>query len=273
MKWIWKVVFGIFAAAQAKAQIFHSPEKSVYLTGNAYSGQFTDAFSFTGNPAVLGSAKSLGLAVSGERKWMLKELAYNQLACSFPAGGGGLGLHFHHSGDAGYNESSLAIGYGKDLGKISLGLQFGYDTYDAAGYGNKTGGSVRLGLRFHPVEKVYAGMVLSSSLLGKIEKTGPERGPGNYSMGFGYELSSGVFISAQFVKETGIPGNAIVCVDYHWNDQFFAAMGVEMNAVSPFAKAGWGKNRLKVELYTNYHPARGFTPGLVLLWEGKKRPG
>ena len=92
-------------------------------------------------------------------------------------------------------------------------------------------------------------------------------------MGFGYELSSGVFISAQFVKETGIPGNAIVCVDYHWNDQFFASMGVEMNSVSPFAKAGWGKNRLKVELYTNYHPALGFTPGLVLLWEGKKRPG
>lgn len=273
MKRIWVVIVGILGAGVAETQVFHSPVKSTYQTGGAYSEQFTDAFSFTANPAVLGTTHVVRLALCAERRWMLKELDCSQLAGAFPAGGGGVGFQFRYAGDADYNESALAVDYGKDLGRISLGIQFGYETYRAAGYGNKTGGSVMLGLRFHPVEKLYAGLAIGNSLFAKKEQANPERGPGNYTMGFGYEASPMLLISIQFIKETGISLNGIACIDYRWNDQFFASLGIETNSASPYTKAGWRKNQLTVEMFAAWHPAIGFTPGLVLLWEGKKKSG
>ena len=273
MKRIWAIIFGMLGVCSAEAQVFHERVKSAYITGGAYSEQFTDAFSFTGNPAVLGTARSGRLALSAERRWMLKELDYYQLAGSFPAGSGGIGFQFHYTGDADYNESALAMAYGKNLGSVSLGLQLRYEVYHAAGYGNKPDGSVTLGLRFHPAEKLYAGLVFSSTVFERKEQANPEKGPGDYIMGFGYEASAGVLISIQFIKEAGIPLNLIGCIDYRWSDQFFASLGMETNSASPYIKAGWRKNQLTIEWFTAYHAALGFTPGLVLLWEGKKKSG
>ena len=53
MKWPWGIVFWSFHFISAGAQVFHSSVKSAYLTGGAYRAHFTDAFSFTVNPAVL----------------------------------------------------------------------------------------------------------------------------------------------------------------------------------------------------------------------------
>jgi hypothetical protein len=266
-------IFGMIGACLAEAQVFHSPAKSVYQTGNACSDQFADAFSFTANPAVLGIAKVFSMGLSMERKWMLKELDFYRLAGSFPAGGGGIGLDFHYTGDPVYNESSLAAGYGRNLGKVSAGILFRSEMDHAAGYGNKTDGSVMLGIRFHPVERFYAGLVLSNSIFERKEQVNPEKAADNYNMGLGYEASSFVFISVQFIKEAGIPLNTVTCIDYRWNDQFFASLGIEMGSASPYAKAGWGKGQLRVELFAAYHAVLGFTPGLVLLWKGKEKSG
>ena len=273
MKRVWGIFFWVFLIATGKGQVFHSPVQSAYLTGGAYSAHFTDAFSFTGNPAVLGSAKTFCLAGSSERRWMLKELDYYRMACSFSAGRGGIGLQFQYTGNPDYNETAFALSYGKDLGRIFLGLQFRYDIDHAAGYGNKEYGSALLGLRFHPSDKIYAGFAFSASFFGDAGNNRSEKAPGNYNMGFGYEASALVFISLQLEKEPGIPLNIIGCLDYRWNDQFFAAMGIASVSASPYLKAGWKKNRLTIGLFTAYHTELGFTPGLVLLWEGKNKSG
>ncbi|HEY4155405.1 MAG TPA: hypothetical protein VGM24_08250, partial [Puia sp.] len=137
MKRIWGIVIGIFIMGGTESQVFHLPVESVCLNGGAYSERFGDALSFSVNPAVLGLVKTTQAALSSERRWMLNELSYFQAAGSFPAGGGGIGIHFHFTGDAGYSESGLALGYGKSLGRISMGLQFRYDVYHLALYGNK----------------------------------------------------------------------------------------------------------------------------------------
>ncbi len=273
MKWVWLIVSGIFIVETGRAQLFHSPAKSVYLTGGAYSGQFTDAFSFTGNPAVLGSAKSLRIAISTERRWMLKELDFSRIACSFSGGHGGIGLFFQHTGDAAYQETTMALAYGKDLGRIALGIQFRYDQDRALGYGNDRNGSAVLGMRMHPAEKIYAGLVFSTWLFGNLGKRTGEKGPEEYTMGFGYEVSSFVFLSMQLEKEAGIPMNVEGSVDYRWSEQFYASVGIESNAASPFVRAGWKKNRLLIEIFAAYHVALGFTPGIALFWEGKNKAG
>ena len=122
MKWPWGIVFWSFHFISAGAQVFHSAVKSAYLTGGAYSAHFTDAFSFTVNPAVLGGEKTLRIAISSERRWMLKELAYFQMACSFSAGRGGMGFQFHYTGNSfkGHSLSNASFDYGYTFRNIHL---------------------------------------------------------------------------------------------------------------------------------------------------------
>jgi hypothetical protein len=273
MKWVCVLVSGIFIVESGRTQVFHLPAKSVYLSGGAYSGQFTDGFSFTGNPAVLGSAKNLRVAMSTERRWMLKELDFSRIACSFSAGRGGIGLSFQRAGDADYQETAMALAYGKDLGRIALGIQFCYDQDKAPGYGYDGSGSAVLGMRVNPTEKIYAGLVFNTLVFGNRNKGAGEKGPEQYAMGIGYEVSSFVFLSMQLEKEAGIPMNVEGSVDYRWSDQFYASIGIGSNAASPFARAGWKKNRLLVEIFAAYHVVLGFTPGVALFWEGKNKAG
>ncbi len=276
MKWsggIFLCSFHFICFISAESQVFHSPVKSAYLATGAYSAHFTDAFSFTGNPAVLGGEKNLRFGVSNERRWMLKELAYFQMALSFSAGGAGMGFQFHYTGNSDYNETAMAISYGRGLGRIAIGAQFRYDIYHAAGYGNLKAVSAMPGLQVHLSEKTYAGIAFSISFIGRTGIYGAEKGSGVYRMGFGYEASSLIFLSVQFEKEAGIPTNIIGCVDYRWNDQFFAAVGLASISASPYIKAGWKKNNLAVEIFTAYQVTLGFTPGLVLLWEVKNKSG
>jgi hypothetical protein len=257
-----------------EGQVFRLTENSVYMTGAVYSTHFTDAFSFTANPAELGLAQDCRAALSAECRWMLKDLACYQGAVSLPAGGGGMGLQFHYAGGPDDYESALALAYGRSLGRIDLGLQFRYDATHVAFYGNRASGSVMLGLRFHPAEKVFAGLASSVSFSGAAGRGAyPEKGPGNYSMGFGYEASEQVLISMQFLKEWGVPLNVLPCLDYRFADRFFASAGLETGSCSPYFKAGWRSDALTIEIFTAYHAVLGFTPGLVLMWEGKKRSG
>ncbi len=253
------------------AQVFHESMNSVYLTGGAYSQHFTDAFSFTANPSVLGLDRNMLLAVSTEDRWMLKELAYYQGAFSLPAGKGGLGMYFHFSGDPDYSESGISIGYGKDLGKISLGIQCAFDQEHVSYYGSRSYGSAGFGMLVHLNEKVLAGLTIGNTFLDKTAGSNPERGSGDFTMGFGYEISPEVFVSLQLRKSWDLPLEAIVSLDYRFAASFFATLGIASGSSSPYVKAGWEKGLLSVAVFTAYEIALGFTPGLVILWELKKK--
>ncbi|MDP4130184.1 MAG: hypothetical protein Q8918_08230 [Bacteroidota bacterium] len=211
------------------------------------------------------------MALSTERRWMLKDLDFSRLACSFSAGQGGMGFLFHYTGNSDYQETAMAMSYGKNLGRISLGIQFRYDQDHIPGYSTRSDGSAMLGILFHPVEKIYAGMAFSTSLFANTAYINPEKYAGNYDMGLGYEVSPMVFLSVQLEKEAGLPMNLTGCLDYRWSEQFYASAGVSSISGSPFIKAGWKKNQLTIEIFTAYHLVLGFTPGIVFFWERKNK--
>jgi hypothetical protein len=271
IKWIWIIVAGICLTTEIEGQVFHLPVKSVYPTGGAYSKRFTDGFSFTGNPAVLGSARQFSMALSTERRWLLKELDLTRMAISCSAGRGGAGLEFQYTGDLAYHEAALALAYGKNLGPIVLGLRFGLDEEQAAGYSRYGSGSAGWGLIFHPLEKLSVGWLLNVAVFATDNGRGTEKTGERYEMGLGYEISDKVFLGVRFQKEAGSLMDISGYLDYCWSQQLYASLGMETSTASPFFKAGWRKNRMTIGLFTAYHPALGFTPGLLLFWEGKNK--
>ena len=80
-----------------------------------------------------------------------------------------------------------------------------------------------------------------------------------------------LLLAFQIVKVTGLPLNVIPSLEYHYDEHFFFSFGINSNTGSPFFKSGWKKNKLCIQIYTVYETVLGFSPGLLLIWENKKK--
>jgi hypothetical protein len=265
------LIGGLFFCLNGMAQPAHISAGNTSITAGSYSLHFMDAFSFTNNPACLGSLQTFSCGLSTERKWMLEELDNNELACTFHAGKGGMGVALAYSGDADYSEQSAELAYGKNLGRTEIGVRFGYLRDQAAGYPAIGFGSAGIAIRVHVSEKLITGWEMILPVFGKAGKTDAERGPQIFRMGFGYESGPDLFLSLQVEKMSGLELNLVPEIEYCYSNQFFFSFGMITISGSPFFKAGWKKNGLCIQLYTSYESVLGFSPGLMLLWAGKNQ--
>jgi hypothetical protein len=264
---------GLLFCLNTAAQPAHLPSENGYTTAGANSNHFMDAFSFSSNPACLGGAKDLLTGMLFERKWMLQELNNVQLAISTPLGKDGLGISFQHSGDGDYSEQAAQLGYGKNLGKVDIGICFHYFLDQAAGYRAVEFGSSAVGIRFHVSDKLISGWEVGLPFFGQTGTMDPERAPQFFHMGFGYEYNPDLFLSVQVEKTAGLPLNTICSVEYRYSEQFFFSFSVNSLAGSVSFRSGWKKNRICMQIYTLYEPVLGWSPGIVLLWERKNKTG
>ena len=264
---------GLLFYLSTTAQPAHLPSEDGYITAGANSIHFTDAFSFRSNPASLGGIKDLETGMLFERKWMLPDLDNVQLAISTPLGKDGLGISFQHNGNADYSEQETELGYGKNLGKIDIGICFQYYRDQAAGYQAAGFGSSGVGIRFHVSDKLISGWEIGLPVFGQTGTIEHERAPQFYRMGFGYEYNPDLFLSVQVEKTAGLPLNTECSVEYRYSEQFFFSFWVNSLSGSVGFKSGWKKNRVSMQIYTLYEPVLGWSPGFSLLWERKNKKG
>ncbi len=269
MKWPIHFLYACIICLNGIAQPFHLQSENAYIKSGAYSTNFRDAFSFESNPACIANAKRFSLGILSERKWMLEELGSTTMAASFNLGNDGLGAMLQQSGDADYNEQSLELAYGKNLGKLRIGISFGYQLDKAAGYQGVGFGSSGIGIQFQVSEKLIMGWNLGLPVFGEAGKTHAEKGPQFFRMGFGYECRTDLFLAMEIVKSSGVPLNVISSLEYRYGEHFFFSFGLNSNTGSPYFKTGWKKNKLCIQVYTIYEQVLGFSPGLVLLWDNK----
>ena len=143
-----KLLYVFLFYLNAMGQSAHMPFTNAYINAGAYSTHFLDAFSFLSNPACLGSVKGFSSGILTERKWMLKELDSYALAATTMVGGSGLGISLQRSGDASYKEQAMELAYGKNLGRLEIGIRFNYLRDQAAAYPGLGFGSCGTGMRF-----------------------------------------------------------------------------------------------------------------------------
>jgi hypothetical protein len=264
-----KLIYGLFLCLSARGQLSHIESENSYISSGAYSKHFTDAFSFTSNPACLATIEHFQSGVLTERKWMLQELDNYKLAASFRLGNGGCGIAIQRSGDADYNELGLNLAYGKKLGRLQIGISFICLTDRVTGYKGTGFISSGIGFCFRVSEKLTTGWELGLPVSVFEGRINPEKGPQFFKMGFGYESGPDLFLSFQVEKTAGLPVNLIGYIEYRYSEQFFLAFGMNSLAGAPYFKSGWKKNRLSIEIYTLYEPVLGFSPGVALFLEGK----
>src|SRR5688500_11690551 len=195
------------------SQHLRRPMAAAYTDLGAYSINHTDVFSFTANQASLAQLKNTGIAVYGERKFLLSELNSYTAVFGLPTQSGNFGLKAGYYGFSDYNETQLGLAYGRKLGdKIDLGAQFNYNGIRIAGYGNDAALSFELGTILHLTDKLHAGIHLNNPVGGKFGKDQQEKLSSVYTVGLGYEASDKFFVSTEIIdrKSTRLNSSHLV---------------------------------------------------------------
>lgn len=279
MKAVFTIFLVVWNAPGAAAQSLRYPLAQPYTGLSAYSIRQNDALSFTGNQAALAQLTTAGIAVFGERRFMLKETSSYTLGVSVPTRLGNIGLQLNYAGFKDFNESRIGLAYAKPLGKVvDVGAGFNYYGYRVPSYGNASTVNFEIGLMMHLSDRLNAGMHVYNPVGGRLGKkstpgTTTEKLASAYKLGFGYDASDRFFIASEIIKEEDKPVNVIAGFQYQFARQFFVRAGFQSETTSVYAGAGVGWKNLRLDISSSYHPQLGFSPGMLLIMCFKKKEG
>ncbi len=243
-----------------------------YISLGAYSKQQVDVFSFGNNQAALASLKASSVGVYGERRFLLSENSLYAMAAAFPTSLGNFGLQINYSGFKNFNENKIGLAYGRSLGsKLDIGLQFNYYGYRIPSYGNASTINFEIGAIVHISEKFSAGLHIYNPIAAKLGKERDEKLAAAYKIGAGYDASENFYVSAEIIKEEDKPVNVTGGIQYQFKKQFFVRAGFVSETSSGFGGAGIYWKNIRLDVSANYHPQLGFSPGLLIIANLKKK--
>ena len=256
---------------KGSGQSVRYPVASKYAGMGAYSLNFVDPLSVLSNPAALANIQSVSAGIYGEKRFLLKELGLYSLSLCIPVSFGGVGFSTQYFGYEKFNETQIGLSYGKSLGKIDIGIQINLHGMKISGYGNDMLVNFEAGAIFHISEQLYAGFHVYNPSGSKFGKDHTEKLSSAYSSGFGYEPSEKVFVSAQIIKEEDKPLTINAGMQYVFEKKFFARLGLYTETTNLYFGIGLKWNVFRVDVTASYHPQLGFTPGVLLIFEGKRK--
>jgi len=253
-------------------QTVRRPVGAVYTGLGAYSNNHVDVLSFSNNQASLAQMKNASVGVYGERRFMLNELSLYQFAIAVPTNSGNFGVHAGYFGFSDYNESQMGLAYARKLGnKVDVGVQFNYNGIQAIGYGNSSAVNFEIGTIFHLTDKLNAGVHAYNPVGGKYGKDSEEKLASIYTVGLGYEASDKFLVSAEIEKEENQTVNVNAGMQYKFLPQFMIRAGIATNTSVLYGGASLFLKTFRLDVVASYHPQLGVTPGLLLIYDFKKK--
>lgn len=256
--------------AAAGAQSLRLPVSAMHLRLTGYSSQFTDAFSSTATLGALGRKQTFSAGLFTEKRFLLKELNAFSAAVVLPAGPGNFAWKGDYSGSPSYNESSAGLAYGRQLGKVALGLQFTYFSLKTAGYGKASTVGFDAGILWPLSSQLSVGLQASNPVGVSWSKNAVEQIPAIYTLGLGYDLSPQVFIGLEAEKAEEQPVSINTGLQYVVAEKLVARAGIRSATGLYYLGLGVRLNALRIDATVSVHPYLGTTPGLLLLYTAKK---
>lgn len=221
--------------------------------------QRPEAFSFTGNQALLAVQEDTKAGVAYINRYFIKGLYQFAGALSFPAAGGGTGISVMHLGYTGYANTQIGAAYGKKLTRwADIGVQFNLHRTMLSGYGARTLPGFELGLLLHPADNLVAGVQLRNP----VSLRQNAKPAALYCSQLGYNASPVFSVLASLVKEEDSPADTRIQLVYLPSSLLFTSVGYSSlrNAYSLAIGLQWQHYGLRI--YSGFEQMTGLSSGL-----------
>jgi hypothetical protein len=261
----------VFFRAGTVAQTVRSPISLAYTEVGALSNNSVDVFCAAANQAALAKLNHASAGVYSEKRFMLKELGFYDVAVAIPTHSGNFGFDGRYFGFTDYNETQLGLAYARNVGsKIDLGAQFNYYAVRIVGYGNASSVHFDAGMILHLTDNLNVGLHVYNPMGSKLGKNGEEKLASMYSFGIGFEPSRNFFFSLELAKEEDKPPSVNAGLQYKFLPQLLARGGVSTSTSTMFFGIGFEIKSMRLDATASYHPQLGISPGIMLLYNFTK---
>lgn len=228
----------------------------------AYSKLHADAFSFTMQPAALARLQSRGIGFLGERKFLLPELSSAEVVVTIPTYAGNFACSATNTGTGAYRRWETALNYARRVGsRVDIGVSFACSRSGAAGYNKSNEINGGIGMLIQLTEKLATGFFAETVFNGD----GNQKGRMSiYKIGLGYDASELVHLAIHIIKEDNYPATLMLGIHYRIINKLWMRAGISSAEAGWWMGAGMTWKKLRLDLISNYHPALGASPALLL---------
>jgi len=253
------------------AQSLVYPASIWHMSAGAYAAPLTDVFGAAGNPAVLSEATGFSAGLYSEKRFMSSELMLLNISSSLRFQNNQVSLAMQHFGDIAYNERGLSLGYGKNLGKVNLGISFEYIRFFTSGYRNEVVLRSSLSCLYHIDKNISVAVVVTNPAL-TAKKTGSSgvRPAAAYHLGIGYLIDGKLYIGAESIKEEGRPLLVIAALRYYFLEKCYARFSWTTAGSQPLLHLGWAGKRFTIEAGFRYHGTLGYSPSACAIYSSRE---
>lgn len=230
-----------------------------------------DCWSYFHNPGVVSVKNSVQVGVFYQTRFLAKEVQQQALAGVIPVKKGAFSVGAQFYGYEQFRFSRIGMGYALALSdNISFGVQGNLNQLRLGGnYGSTVKGTIEAGFLATLSPKWKMGMSVFNIDRQTIWKNGDRYGT-TMKLGASYEPSKKVKTLFELEKQVLYPMNAKCAFEYFPNESFAIRLGTQ---TQPFLFAfgfSYLKNKLQIELSSQFHPYLGWTPGIGFNYQFKQ---
>jgi hypothetical protein len=246
-------------------QAYYSYAAPHLFSANA-GGRFTNALNAGFNPSLLPYIKNVQAATYAEKKYAT-DLNILLLTICAPVHNNSISLIFQRFGNTSFNENTFGLSYGKNIGRINVGLAFQHlrvripDAEMVSLIKAGIASSMKVG------ENVFVSCRISNPNL--FAKTGSAklRAASSFSLSFGFEATAEVYTAIESLKEEGRPLSLIFSLNYRLAEKFTCTLNWSTYTNQPFVAISWQQKLIAVEAGCSYHATLGASPAISLLFK------
>lgn len=230
-----------------------------------------DCWSYFHNPGVVPMKNSVQVGVFYQTRFLAKEVQQQALAGVIPVKKGAFSVGAQFYGYEQFRFSRIGMGYALALSdNISFGVQGNLNQLRLGGnYGSTLKGTIEAGFLATLSPKWKMGMSVFNIGRQTIWNNGDRYGT-TMKLGASYEPSKKVKTLFELEKQVLYPMNAKCAFEYFPNESFAFRLGTQ---TQPFLFAfgfSYLKNKLQIDLSSQFHPYLGWTPGIGFNYQFKQ---
>ena len=233
-----------------------------HALGNA-SVAIDDIWAYHHNPANLVSVKKLGLGLSYENRFLLKELQSQGFVVALPLKAGVISFGLQSFGFKNFRTNRLGLGYSMKLADfLSCGVQLNYHQVRLTdAYGRKDALTAELGLRANITDNWKVAFSVFNLTRTKISEFGEDRLTTLMRLGTQYTFSEKVMLVAELEKNIEFPVRFKTGIEYSPIRKLFLRGGFATQPIELSAGLGYRfKEQFQLDLGSAYHQILGWSP-------------
>ena len=248
---------GQLVMAQSGVEVLPRGARSMGLANANVT--LADAWSVFNNIGGIGSVEESEFFAGYDHRLGLNELTTLAAGAVLKGSSGAWGLGLSNYGGELFNQQTIGIGYGNQLGIASLGIKINYFQTNIEGFGRGAAPVLEMGGVAELTPWLFFGAHMYNLSRSKLSRVTGEYLPMIVRSGLSFRPTEGLMINLEAEKEVYLAPQLKLGIEYSLSDKLWARTGVNTHPQQLFFGIGFSPKRYRFDYAMSQNHQLGFT--------------